>query len=231
MNLMAAASAHAPAASVPASELQGNPRKRRAILDSATAVFLREGFTRASIDTIAAGAQVSKQTVYNHFGDKNGLFMAVTDAVQDEAVAHITELMDSGFPDPAALTDVDDLRSALLGLTREWIRAVYTGRLVDLRKLVDSEAEHHPELRERWFRNGPARTYPRLNRLLAELARAGLLDVPQEVLAEPDLLAQQLTSAAGMDVRHIRPDMDFETEFDKRVARGVDFFLRAYAPR
>ncbi|NUR30083.1 MAG: TetR/AcrR family transcriptional regulator [Catenulispora sp.] len=215
----------------PAAELQGNPKKRRAILDAATTVFLREGFSRASIDAIAADAKVSKQTVYNHFGDKNALFMAVTDAVQDAAVAHITDLMDTGFPDPAALTDIKELRSALVRLTREWIRVVHTGRLVDLRKLVDSEAEHHPELRERWFSNGPGRTYPRLSRLLAELARAGLLDVPRDVLAEPDLLAHQLTAPAGMDIRHIPPEADFEAEFDKRVTRGVDFFLRAYAPR
>ncbi|GAA2013597.1 TetR/AcrR family transcriptional regulator [Catenulispora yoronensis] len=214
-----------------APELQGNPRKRRAILDAAATVFLREGFTRASVDAIAADANVSKQTVYNHFGDKNGLFMAVTDAVQDEAVLRIMDLMDTGFPDPATLTGPGDLRAALLRLTGEWTRAVYTGRLVDLRKLVDSEAEHHPELRERWFANGPGRTYPRLNRLLTELARAGLLDVPDAVLAEPDLLAHQLTAVTGTDVRQIRPEMDFEAEFDRRVARGVDFFLRAYEPR
>ncbi|GAA1979820.1 TetR/AcrR family transcriptional regulator [Catenulispora subtropica] len=214
-----------------AADIQGNPKKRRAILDAATTVFLREGFSRASVDAIAADAKVSKQTVYNHFGDKNTLFMAVTDAVQDMVVADIMELMDSGFPDPSRLTGPGDLRAALLDLTRAWIRAVYTGPLVDLRKLVDSEAEHHPELRERWFRNGPGRTYPRLNRLLTELARAGLLDVPQDVLAEPDLLAHQLTAPTGTDVRRIRPDMDFEAEFEKRVARGVDFFLRAYEPR
>ncbi|NUP51676.1 MAG: TetR/AcrR family transcriptional regulator [Catenulispora sp.] len=214
-----------------APELQGNPRKRRAILEAATTVFLREGFSRASIDAIAAGAKVSKQTVYNHFGDKNGLFMAVTDAVQDEAVARIMELMDTAFPDPAALTDPADLRQALIDLTREWIRAVHTGRLVDLRKLVDSEAEHHPDLRQRWFSNGPGRTYPRLNRLLTELVRAGLLDVPADVMAAPDLLAHQLTATTGTDIRHIGPDMDFEAEFDKRVTRGVDFFLRAYGPR
>jgi AcrR family transcriptional regulator len=212
-------------------EPQGNPRKRRAILDAAATVFLREGFTRGSIDVIAAEAKVSKQTVYNHFGDKERLFMAMTDDVQDRTVAHVMELMDRDFPDPSKLAGPEDLRAALLQLTGEWVHAVYTGPLVDLRKLVDSESEHHPDLQQRWFTNGPGRTMPRLNKLLSALARAGLLDVPPEVLAVPDLLAHQLTSPAGMDVRRIPAEEDFETEFAARIAQGVDFFLRAYAPR
>jgi TetR/AcrR family transcriptional repressor of mexJK operon len=212
-------------------EPQGNPRKRRAILDAAGTVFLRDGFIRAGIDTIAAEAKVSKQTVYNHFGDKERLFMAMTDDVQDRTVAHVMDLMDRDFPDPAALTGPDDLRAALIRLTGAWVRAVYTGPLVALRKLVDAESEHHPDLQQRWFANGPGRTMSRLNRLLSTLAMAGLLDVPAEVLAVPDMLAYQLTSPAGNDVRRIVHDADFEHEFTRRIEQGVDFFLRAYAPR
>ncbi|MEZ0107220.1 TetR/AcrR family transcriptional repressor of mexJK operon [Catenulispora sp. EB89] len=214
-----------------AEEPQGNPRKRRAILDAAGTVFLRDGFSRASIDAIAAEAKVSKQTVYNHFGDKERLFMAMTDDVQDRTTAHVMELMDRDFPDPSQLAGPEDLRAALLQLTGAWIRVVYTGPLVALRRLVDAESDHHPDLQERWFANGPGRTMPRLNKLLSALARAGLLDVPTEVLAVPDLLAQQLTSPAGSNVRRIPREADFEAEFDRRVAQGVDFFLRAYAPR
>lgn len=221
----------ATATATSADEPQGNPRKRRAILDAAGTVFLRDGFTRASIDAIAAEAKVSKQTVYNHFGDKERLFMAMTDDVQDRTVAHVVELMDRDFPDASKLAGPEDLRAALLQLTGAWVRAVYTGPLVALRKLVDAESEHHPDLLDRWFANGPGRTMPRLTKLLSALARAGLLDVPAEVLAVPDLLAHQLTSPAGSDVRRIPQDEDFDAEFDRRVTQGVDFFLRAYAPR
>jgi hypothetical protein len=141
------------------------------------------------------------------------------------------ELMDRDFPDASKLTGPEDLRAALLQLTGAWVRVVYTGPLVDLRKLVDAESEHHPDLQQRWFTNGPGRTMPRLNKLLSALARAGLLDVPAEVLAVPELLAHQLTTTAGSDVRRIAHEADFDAEFDRRIAQGVDFFLRAYAPR
>jgi TetR/AcrR family transcriptional regulator, mexJK operon transcriptional repressor len=49
-------------------------RKRRAIMEAATTVFLGKGYLGTSMDEIAALAAVSKQTVYKHFADKEGLF-------------------------------------------------------------------------------------------------------------------------------------------------------------
>jgi AcrR family transcriptional regulator len=51
--------------------------KREAIEQAARAVFGRLGYARASIDQIAAEAGVSTRTLYNHFGDKLGLFSRV----------------------------------------------------------------------------------------------------------------------------------------------------------
>ena len=45
-------------------------RKRSAILEAATTLFLRNGYRGTSMDEIAALAAVSKQTVYKHFADK-----------------------------------------------------------------------------------------------------------------------------------------------------------------
>jgi len=45
-------------------EERRSTRKRRAILDAATTVFLRNGYLGTSMDEIASLAGVSKQTVY-----------------------------------------------------------------------------------------------------------------------------------------------------------------------
>ena len=60
-------------------------RKRRAILDAATAAFLRNGYLGTSMDEIAALAGVSKQTVYKHFADKERLFSEIVTATVNEA--------------------------------------------------------------------------------------------------------------------------------------------------
>jgi TetR/AcrR family transcriptional repressor of mexJK operon len=52
-------------------------RKRRAILEAATTLFLRNGYLGTSMDEIAALARVSKQTVYKAFSDKESLFSEI----------------------------------------------------------------------------------------------------------------------------------------------------------
>ena len=59
-------------------------RKRRAILEAATARFLRNGYAGTSMDEIAAAAAVSKQTVYKHFDDKERLFREIVTTTVDE---------------------------------------------------------------------------------------------------------------------------------------------------
>ncbi|MGO4420407.1 TetR/AcrR family transcriptional regulator, partial [Streptomyces sp. MCAF7] len=66
------------------------PAKRQAILEAAVAVFLSEGYTRASVDVIADEAHVSKQTVYNHFGDKQRLFLAAVENERERVAARFT---------------------------------------------------------------------------------------------------------------------------------------------
>src|SRR3546814_10046767 len=50
--------------------------KHRSIQQAGTDIFLQRGYGAAPMDMIAAEAGVSKQTVYNHFQSKEGLFKA-----------------------------------------------------------------------------------------------------------------------------------------------------------
>ena len=54
--------------------------RRQRIMAEAAVHFLRDGFERTSIDRIAAGARVSKQTIYEHFRSKEDLFDQVVRA-------------------------------------------------------------------------------------------------------------------------------------------------------
>jgi len=61
----------------------GRPKdleKRAAILEAAKTLFLSRGFGATSMDAVAAGAGVSKLTVYNHFSDKDTLFLEAVKA-------------------------------------------------------------------------------------------------------------------------------------------------------
>jgi AcrR family transcriptional regulator len=55
---------------------QASGRTRTALLDAAEAVFFGGDWDQASLESIAARAGVSKQTLLRHFGSKDGLLAA-----------------------------------------------------------------------------------------------------------------------------------------------------------
>lgn len=54
---------------------------RQNILDVATEEFARNGLSGSRIDEIAARTKTSKRMIYYHFGDKEGLYLAVLESV------------------------------------------------------------------------------------------------------------------------------------------------------
>ena len=59
--------------------------KTEAILQGAIKEFLANGYAATSMDKVAKTAEVSKATIYSHFGDKESLFNAVIqDLVKDK---------------------------------------------------------------------------------------------------------------------------------------------------
>ena len=52
-------------------------RKRQAILEAATEIFLINGYLGTNMDEIAGRSAVSKQTVYKHFSSKEALFIEI----------------------------------------------------------------------------------------------------------------------------------------------------------
>ena len=80
--------------------------KRDAILEAALQTFEEQGFQRASMDEIAAKAQVSKRTVYNHFESKQTLFDHVAKTIWEQAQAATDIPFDSNRPIREQLFDL-----------------------------------------------------------------------------------------------------------------------------
>jgi AcrR family transcriptional regulator len=56
-------------------------RTKRAILEAATAEFVGKGFAGASVNEIAARANVNKRMLYHYFGKKDQLYVAVLERI------------------------------------------------------------------------------------------------------------------------------------------------------
>jgi TetR/AcrR family transcriptional repressor of mexJK operon len=201
---------------------RGSPAKHRAIMEAALRVFTREGYARASVDAIAAEAGVSKRTIYNHFADKERLFLGVVRTTLDSVSAEFGAALDE------TIGDSDDLERDLVALARRWVRLFLREDAAALRRLVLAEAPYHPQLLLGWAEAGPLRANDRLARALGRLSERGRLDV-----ADPARAAEQLSMLVTSPA-HNRSMLGTvalsDAEVDDVVVPNVRMFLRAYAP-
>ena len=108
-------------------------------MSAARDLFLAHGYRGTSVDQIAASAEVSKQTVYKHFGDKRELLLAIVSTPVDGTVVPFVGSI-------AALAETNDLQGDLVGLGSAYLRSVLAEPVVQLRRLVVGEANKVPEL-------------------------------------------------------------------------------------
>lgn len=72
--------------------------KRDSILKKATELFTERGIMDVSISEIAAKAGVSQVSIYNYFGDKNGLAKEAFVSYIAQVIREYDELLDSDIP-------------------------------------------------------------------------------------------------------------------------------------
>jgi TetR/AcrR family transcriptional regulator, mexJK operon transcriptional repressor len=191
--------------------------KHDAILEAARRVFLREGYS-ASMDLVAAEAGVSKQTVYNHFGSKEGLFRAIVDHVSGELLDVLVE-REGARADPAATLDV---------IARRFLDMLLAPSHLALHRMLVAEAPRFPDLAREIYLGGPAHAASELAHYLAQATRRGALAV-----ADPALAAEQFFGALCGHL-HLRAllipqDPPGKAEIERAIGHAVAGFLRAHA--
>ncbi|HET7350492.1 MAG TPA: TetR/AcrR family transcriptional regulator [Marmoricola sp.] len=72
---------------------------KKALVDVATRQFSERGYGGTSLDSVVAGARVTKGALYHHFSGKQGLFEAVFVKVEDDASRAIKRAL-RGTSDP-----------------------------------------------------------------------------------------------------------------------------------
>ncbi len=108
---------------------------RRRILDAARALFAASGFHGASVEKVAARADVARATVYHHFGSKLGLLDALMLDTQQRAGMNRLARIERDQP-----TAADALRAGLQAHCRCWAREQILFRNLLGLAAVDPEA-------------------------------------------------------------------------------------------
>ncbi|AXS41564.1 TetR/AcrR family transcriptional regulator [Breoghania sp. L-A4] len=154
--------------------------RRRNILQAAREQFVESGFETTTIETIAAQAEVSSVTVYNYYGTKTGLLLALV----AESDALLRERMDALLSDPP--DTIGEAFSAFAATIREHALSFLTKpvwRQVIAASIVEGDSQF-------------GRAYAQLDRELARLM-AKILEKLRargrvNALVDLDILGQSL---------------------------------------
>jgi TetR/AcrR family transcriptional repressor of mexJK operon len=142
-------------------------RKRAAILGASMDLFLKNGFTKTSMDAIAKKARVTKQTVYAHFKNKDGLF---------EHIIH--ELARKHAPPSDLLKDPNvAIETRLYEIGLAFLNMVSSKEGIAATQLVIAEAYHHQKLAQHYYESGSRRILEILGTYLEKENKRGALRI------------------------------------------------------
>lgn len=144
---------------------QRGQKRRQALLVAATDTFLRHGYDGTTLDLIIARAGGSRRSLYDYFGDKQGLFSAVIRHHADKLVEEIRAI------DVTAMS----AREGLTLLAKNFVFALLEPVNLELYRLLISQSPAFPELGRTVYQAGPELLLSDLERYLTHLQRQGQL--------------------------------------------------------
>lgn len=188
------------------------------ILDAAGKLFLEHGYGAVSMDSVAKMANVSKATLYAHFGSKEDLFRAMVACVsRGQTLIAICE-------EAKRLEVADGLRL----IARHFADLVMSPRAMAGYRVVVGEAHRFPELARAFYEAGPAKTMEQIVGFMEDADRKGQLSIP-----DPQLAAEQLVGLVKSHT-HLRymlclADRPTEQELNRIIDGAVNLFIKGYA--
>ncbi|MBI1181109.1 MAG: TetR family transcriptional regulator [Alphaproteobacteria bacterium] len=158
--------------------------KRDHLVETAAALFDRDGFHATGIDTILAEAGVAKMTLYNHFRSKDDLIVAAVERNGERYVAWLRDRIDALAEEPA------DRLLAVFDALEEWFAGEAFNGCLFLKAAAEFGAVSHP------VHAAAAAQKRAVFDLLLETAQAARLKEPRGVAQQMLLLHEGAIAVA-----------------------------------
>jgi TetR/AcrR family transcriptional repressor of mexJK operon len=126
------------------------------LLHTAGTLFLKNGYTKTSLESIARAAHVAVRTIYVKFGGKAGLLHAV-----------LADKRHRFFRSQPMQTDTRPLKEVVDDFARNMYDLLTSQEAVDMQRIVMAEAPTNPELAEAFWNGGPRQTREMLGQFFA----------------------------------------------------------------
>ena len=192
--------------------------KRQQILAAATQLFTEQGYASTSMDLIARHADVSKQTVYSHFGSKDELFAA---AIEDRCDSY--QMLDF------SLDDLSNPKEKLLTLAQRFLCMLTSKEACAVHKICAYESKSYPLLSELFYQAGPEKVTNDVAELMTALDKHQILKIPDPHFAALQFL-NMMKGEAWMRVEFNTQHQLNQEEIDAYLRSSVELFMRGYAP-
>jgi AcrR family transcriptional regulator len=195
----------------------GGAARLEALTNTAVEMFLDQGFEAVSLDDLIARVGGSRRNIYQHFGSKEGLFIAAITALCEKVAAPIKSLKIPPSVDPA---------TALLLFGKAVLERVLLPRTLDLTRLMIAEAVRFPDVAQTLWRSGHEQPALVLAEWITHQQKKGVLRKGQP----PLLLARQFVDLVVTDAQ-LRALIGIPVAFnhDKAMRVAIDTFLRGQA--
>lgn len=170
------------------------------------------------MDAVATAANVSKATVYAHYGSKQALFGATVAHECARAAARMTIAEN--------LARHRSLEQALTDIGRAFLDTLMSPQVVGLSRMVVAESRRFPELGRIYYQSAPAHTLDDLAAYLEKAQEQGLVGA-----CDARCAADQFLGMVRGDrlIRILLGQMPTWAECEPAIAAAVQTFVARYA--
>jgi TetR/AcrR family transcriptional regulator, mexJK operon transcriptional repressor len=192
---------------------------RARILEAAAELFRTHGYDVA-MDAIASVANVSKQTLYNQFGNKEELFKAM---IADHGALMRAPLNVSALERHP--------REMLADVARQYYTQACGSGEMGYYRMIIGAGQQFPEMGQAYYEAGPKLMLDALSQWMAREERLGRLDTG----GDPQLAAEHFLSLITGQIETkgllgLSVEMT-PTEIERRARFCADIFMRAFGPQ
>jgi TetR/AcrR family transcriptional regulator, mexJK operon transcriptional repressor len=191
-------------------------KKHNAIIKAATRLFLKQGYGKTTMDQVAKDANVTKQTVYSHFGNKDKLFSAM-----------ITGQCKKHTPSDVILNSDMPFEELMFKIGLGFLEMITSKEGLATTRLVMSEAERKPKLAELFYKTGPQQMNKILTDFLELQNKNGLLRIPNTESAASYFFSMLKGRYHLRMALKVKP-LPTKKELEEHTRETVRVFLKIY---
>lgn len=192
-------------------------RKISDILEAAKSEFLDCGFATASIESIAAKANVSKVTIYNHYGDKERLFGEMLKSY----VGRIRNKFEIANLEHNSLHDI------LAGAGMEMLDFLTQDKMVQFERMLGAEVNRDPNIGNFFLENGPRYLLDSLANLLKASVAKGEIQ-SDDVYYSAEMFPSLVMGRMDMMMRYGWSPKLTAADKKERVKKAIDAWMKIH---